>query len=449
MRRQIESGVDIGNDGETPRVGFSTYTTERMTGFGGESRRKPTLDAIKFPGFAEYMSRQIGVADDLAKVWNAPQAIGRLEYNSTLKEAKEEAALFQASMKRLGISFAENFMSAASPGIVSCTMLLSPNNPAYKTDAEYVMGIAKELKKEYEYIVSQGYVLQLDAPDLAMERVIMFGDQPLNVFLDRVALHIEAINVAIANIPRDRVRLHVCWGNWNGPHQDDVDMVDLLPILYRAKVGALSIPVGNPRHEHETETFRKLPLPSEMLLIPGVIDVTTNYLEHPEVVSNRICAAVSAVGARERVIGGTDCGFGTFASYEFIAEDIVWAKLKALSEGAAIATKRHGAGVIHSGVVLKEGAGLIGRVCFRESLAPDELIQLLAIERRYARAYPVNRGPVESSHSQREPLVHHHDSPMHRLAIPAGEIKGHRRHFLRQRIGSPAWRARAHHVDKA
>ena len=231
-------------------------------------------------------------------------------------------------------------MSAASPGIVACTMLLSPNNPAYKTDAEYVMGIANELKKEYEYIVSQGYVLQLDAPDLAMERVIMFGDQPLNVFLDRVALHIEAINVAIANIPRDRVRLHVCWGNWNGPHQDDVDMVDLLPILYKAKVGALSIPVGNPRHEHETESFRKLPLPSEMLLIPGVIDVTTNYLEHPEVVANRICAAVSAVGARERVIGGTDCGFGTFASYEFIAEDIVWAKLKALSDGAAIATKR-------------------------------------------------------------------------------------------------------------
>jgi 5-methyltetrahydropteroyltriglutamate--homocysteine methyltransferase len=340
VRRQIESGVDIGNDGETPRVGFSTYTTERMTGFGGESRRKPTLDAIKFPGFAEYMSRQIGVAEDLAKVWNAPQAISQLEYDSTLKEAKEESALFQASMKRLGVSFTENFMSAASPGIVSCTMLLSPNNPAYENDAEYVMGIAKELKKEYEYIVSQGYVLQLDAPDLAMERVIMFGDQPLNVFLDRIALHIEAINVAVANIPRDRVRLHVCWGNWNGPHQDDVDMVDLLPILYKAKVGALSIPVGNPRHEHETESFRKLPLPSEMLLIPGVIDVTTNYLEHPEVVANRICAAVSAVGARERVIGGTDCGFGTFASYEFIAEDIVWAKLKALSEGASIATKR-------------------------------------------------------------------------------------------------------------
>jgi 5-methyltetrahydropteroyltriglutamate--homocysteine methyltransferase len=340
VKRQYDAGVDIGNDGETPRVGFSTYTTERMTGFGGESRRKPSLDAIKFPGFADFMKRQIGISDDLAKVWNAPQAVDKLHYDPTLREAKEENALFQDSLKRTGVKFTENFMSAASPGIVSTTMLLSPNNAVYKTDRDYVMGIANELKKEYEYIVSQGYVLQLDAPDLAMERVIMFGDQPLKVFLDRVALHIEAINVAIANIPRDRVRLHVCWGNWNGPHQDDVDMKDLLPILYKAKVGALSIPMGNPRHEHETEVFRKLKLPKDMILIPGVIDVTTNYLEHPEVVANRICAVANAVGDRERIIAGTDCGFGTFASYEFIAEDIVWAKLQALSDGAKIASKR-------------------------------------------------------------------------------------------------------------
>ncbi|WP_431301084.1 epoxyalkane--coenzyme M transferase [Tabrizicola sp. BL-A-41-H6] len=340
IKRQAASGVDIGNDGETPRVGFSTYTTERMTGFGGESLRKPTLDAIKFPGFADFMKRQIGIADDLAKVWNAPQCVDRLTYDPDLTEAREEADLFQASLKRTGVKFTENFMSAASPGIVSTTMLLSPRNPVYKTDEDYVMGIAKELKKEYDFIVSQGYVLQLDAPDLAMERVIMYGDQPLSAFLDRVALHIEAINVATADIPRDRVRLHVCWGNWNGPHQDDVDMKDLLPLLYKAKVGALSIPVGNPRHEHEVEVFRTQKLPDGMLLIPGVIDVTTNYLEHPEVVANRICAAVSAVGDRERVIAGTDCGFGTFASYEFIAEDIVWAKLEALSQGAAVATKR-------------------------------------------------------------------------------------------------------------
>jgi 5-methyltetrahydropteroyltriglutamate--homocysteine methyltransferase len=266
--------------------------------------------------------------------------VGKLEYDQSLSEAKSESAAFKASLKRTGSKFTEDFMTAATPGIVSTTMLLAPNNPAYKNDAEYVMGIANELKKEYEYIVGEGYILQLDAPDLAMERVIMFGDQPLKSFLDRVALHVDAINVAIADIPPEKVRLHVCWGNWNGPHQDDVDVADLLPILYGAKVGALSIPLGNPRHEHETEVFKKLPLPSDMLLIPGVIDVTTNYLEHPEVVANRICAAVAAVGARERVIAGTDCGFGTFASYEFIAEDVVWAKLKALSDGAKLATER-------------------------------------------------------------------------------------------------------------
>ncbi len=340
VARQRECGVDIGNDGETPRVGFSTYTTERIAGFGGKSRRKPTLDTIKFPGFADFMARQIGVSDELARVWNAPQAVGKLEYDQSLSEAKSESAAFKASLKRTGSKFTEDFMTAATPGIVSTTMLLAPNNPAYKNDAEYVMGIANELKKEYEYIVGEGYILQLDAPDLAMERVIMFGDQPLKSFLDRVALHVDAINVAIADIPPEKVRLHVCWGNWNGPHQDDVDVADLLPILYGAKVGALSIPLGNPRHEHETEVFKKLPLPSDMLLIPGVIDVTTNYLEHPEVVANRICAAVAAVGARERVIAGTDCGFGTFASYEFIAEDVVWAKLKALSDGAKLATER-------------------------------------------------------------------------------------------------------------
>ena len=340
VKYQRDSGIDVGNDGETPRVGFSTYMTERMSGFGGESRRKPSLDQIKFPVFADFMMRQIGVSDELAKVWNAPQATGKLEYDPMLSEAKAESAAYKASLQRTGAKFVESFMTAATPGIVSTTMLLAPNNPAYKNDADYVMAIANELRKEYEYVVGEGYILQLDAPDLAMERVIMFGEQPLKVFLDRVALHVDAINAAIADIPPEKVRLHVCWGNWNGPHQDDVNVIDLLPILYKAKVGALSIPLGNPRHEHETEVFRKLPLPKDMLLIPGVIDVTTNYLEHPEVVANRICAAVAAVGARERVIAGTDCGFGTFASYEFIAEDIVWAKLKALSDGARLASKR-------------------------------------------------------------------------------------------------------------
>ena len=340
VKAQAKYGVDIGNDGEQPRVGFSTYTMERMTGFGGESRRKPALDMIKFPKFADYFRRQIGISTELAKVWNAPQAIGEIHYDDDLDDAKYEVAAMRASLKRTGVKFKELFMSAASPGIVSTTMLLSPKNKAYRNDAAYVMAIAKELKKEYDYIVSQGYVLQLDAPDLAMERVIMYGDKSLKEFLKRVELHVEAMNVALADIPREKSRLHVCWGNWNGPHQDDVDAEDILPILYGAKVGALSLPLGNPRHEHETVAFKKHKLPKDMALIPGVIDVTTNYLEHPEVVANRLCEAVAVVGDRERVIGGTDCGFGTFASYEFIAEDVVWAKLEALRDGARIASKR-------------------------------------------------------------------------------------------------------------
>ncbi|MBM3482993.1 MAG: methionine synthase [Alphaproteobacteria bacterium] len=340
VKAQAKYGIDIGNDGEMPRVGFSTYTMERMTGFGGESRRKPALDMIKFPKFADYFRRQIGISTELAKVWNAPQAIGEIHYDDDLDDARYEVAAMKASLKRTGVKFSELFMSAASPGIVSTTMLLSPKNKAYRNDAAYVMAIAKELKKEYDYIVSQGYILQLDAPDLAMERVIMYGDKSLKEFLKRVELHVEAMNVALADIPREKSRLHVCWGNWNGPHQDDVDAEDILPILYRAKVGALSLPLGNPRHEHETVAFKKHKLPKDMALIPGVIDVTTNYLEHPEVVANRLCEAVKVVGDRERVIGGTDCGFGTFASYEFIAEDVVWAKLEALRDGARIASKR-------------------------------------------------------------------------------------------------------------
>jgi 5-methyltetrahydropteroyltriglutamate--homocysteine methyltransferase len=337
IKLQAKYGVDVGNDGETPRVGFSTYTMERMVkGFGGFSQRKPALDMVKFPKYADFFKRQIGQSEELARVWNAPQAIGEIEYDPKLEDAKFESEAFQAALKRTKVKFADLFMSAATPGIMSVTMLRSPKNKVYKNDEAYVMALAREMKKEYEFVVSQGYVLQLDAPDLAMERVIHFGDKPLKVFLDRVALHIEAINVAIADIPPEKVRLHVCWGNWNGPHQDDVPAATLLPILLKAKVGGLSIPLGNPRHEHETAVFKALP--KDMVFIPGVIDVTTNYLEHPQLVANRLIEAVKVIGDRERVLGGTDCGFGTFASYEFIGEDIVWAKLAALRDGAKLAS---------------------------------------------------------------------------------------------------------------
>jgi 5-methyltetrahydropteroyltriglutamate--homocysteine methyltransferase len=189
-------------------------------------------------------------------------------------------------------------------------------------------------------IVARGFVLQLDCPDLAMERARFFQDEPLDGFLAAVALHIAAINEAIAGLPADRIRLHLCWGNYDGPHTHDVPLEPLLPIVYRARVGALSLPLASPRHQHELKAFRRYPLPDGMLFVPGVIDSTTNVVEHPEVVADRIAAAVDAVGDRTRVIAGVDCGFGTFAGSQLVEESVVWTKLAALREGADLATRR-------------------------------------------------------------------------------------------------------------
>ena len=237
-------------------------------------------------------------------------------------------------------NFAETFVTAISPGMISVVNLRSDDNPAYATDRDYVLDLAREMKKEYELIVSRGHMLQLDAPDLAMERQFMFQNRPLNDFLERVELHVEAINIAVADIPRERVRLHVCFGNWDGPHIDDIELGPILPLVYRAKIGGLSLSCANPRHQHEHKAVRRHPPPPEIMLLPGVIDVTTNYLEHPEVVADRICQWVDVVGDRERVVACTDCGFGTFAAFAFVAEDVVWAKLRMLTEGATLASER-------------------------------------------------------------------------------------------------------------
>jgi 5-methyltetrahydropteroyltriglutamate--homocysteine methyltransferase len=196
------------------------------------------------------------------------------------------------------------------------------------------------MRKEYELIHSRGLLLQVDCPDLAMERVRFFQNDSLEAFQQAVALHVEAINQATAGIPADRIRLHVCWGNYDGPHTHDVALEAVLPLLYRARVGALSLPLANPRHQHEYRVLKRHPLPDSMLLLPGVIDTTTNYVEHPEVVADRIAQAVDAVGDRTRVIASTDCGFGTFAGSEMVAHRVVWAKLGALVEGAALASRR-------------------------------------------------------------------------------------------------------------
>jgi 5-methyltetrahydropteroyltriglutamate--homocysteine methyltransferase len=227
-------------------------------------------------------------------------------------------------------------MNAASPGIIATTML----NAYYKTYEDYLAAIAREMHKEYAAVINAGFILQLDAPDLAMERTMLFQDKTDAEFVKVLEQHIAAVNLAIEGLPADRVRLHVCWGNWEGPHVHDVPMDVIVPTLYKAKVGALGLEFGNSRKQHETAAIRKHKLPDDMMLIAGAIDSKSNMVEHPEVVAQRIEGVVAALGNREQVIAGVDCGFGTFVGWEWVTEDVVWAKLKTLHEGADIASRR-------------------------------------------------------------------------------------------------------------
>jgi 5-methyltetrahydropteroyltriglutamate--homocysteine methyltransferase len=326
IERQVKAGVDVGNDGEQSRVGFQTYVPRCMCGFGGESKRPPARDQIEFPSYYRQMAARFPHS---ARVMNAPAALSAVEYvnGAPIREDAER-------LRKLGTGFRETFMTAPSPGIVATTML----NQHYDSHEAYMMALAAALANEYRAIHEAGHVLQIDSPDLAMERHRFFGHLDERAFLKQLELHVAAINIGIDGIPRDRVRLHVCWGNNDGPHIYDIAMATILPELYRANVGALSIEFANPRHQHEYEALRAHPLPAHMLLIPGVLDTTTNFVEHPQVVARRLHEAVAAVGDRERVIAGTDCGFGTFAGREYVAEDVVWLKLAAAAEGARIAS---------------------------------------------------------------------------------------------------------------
>ncbi len=330
--RQVAAGIDVINDGEQPRVGFQTYVPQRMRGFAGSSKRPRPLDYQAFPAFAGTVARRF---PHRSKVGDAPMAVTAVTY-ADLGPAEAECDAFAEAIAAIEGRYVEGFMTAASPGIVATTML----NAWYDSHEAYVFALAREMRREYELIAARGLILQIDAPDLAMERTMLFQDKPLAEFLATIEIHVAALNEALAEIPRERVRLHCCWGNWEGPHTHDVPLAEILPVLAQARVGALSLEFANPRHQHEYEVLGRLGLPEGMLLIPGVIDSTTNYVEHPEVVAKRIGEAVAAAGDRERVIAGADCGFGTFTGYEFVSADVVWAKLAALSEGAAIASRR-------------------------------------------------------------------------------------------------------------
>src|SRR6185312_15716334 len=329
VEKQASAGIDIGNDGEQQRVGFQTYVPQRMSGFAGVSKRRRGREFEEFPALMESLKRRF---PHVSKQQNAPECQSELKYLD-LKPITEEIARFKKISQG---KFAEQFMTAPSPGIISSTML----DAFYGSQDKYLSAISREMKNEYQAIHKAGLLLQIDAPDLAMDRTMLYRDLDDAGFVKAVERHVAAINDGIAGIPRDRVRLHVCYGNWEGPHIHDIPLSAILPALYEAQVGALSIEFSNPRHAHEYEAFKKHPLPKDMLLIPGVIETTSNFVEHPEVVARRIEEAVRAVGERERVIAGTDCGFGTFTKREWVIEPVVWLKLAAVRQGADIASAR-------------------------------------------------------------------------------------------------------------
>lgn len=333
IARQLEAGIDIGNNGEQSRESFFTYVRHRMSGFSGKSQRPFMSDLIRYPGFLEFKAQDFGrVQVDLM---HAPKATGEIRYTGA-DAVQKECDDFQRALDQQKTRFVEPFMTAASPGIIAAAML----NDHYPSLRDYVTALANALKTEYEAIVNAGFILQIDCPDLAMERHTSFAGKPLNEFFDFIDMVVSAINNAIANLPIEKVRMHVCWGNYEGPHNDDVPLEDIIEHLYPAKVGALMLSMANPRHEHEYHSIERHPMPRGMNLIVGAIDTTTNYVEHPGVVADRIERAAKAIGDPRRVMAGTDCGFDTSAGLGEVAEDIVWEKLRALCDGAAIASRR-------------------------------------------------------------------------------------------------------------
>ncbi|MGF1597925.1 MAG: methionine synthase [Acidimicrobiales bacterium] len=332
--RQRQAGLDVVNDGEQGRESFFTYVQHRMTGFGpgdpADARRWSDVD--EFPGFAAIRRAQRTAAEQVSLV-RPPQAVGEVDYGDP---GAIDAEIDRLARATAGGSFADVFMTAPSPGIVVAAMA----NHHYLTDDDYLEAVGSALAVEYRRIVDAGFVLQIDAPDLAMERHGRYADRPLSDFLGFVDRVVATTNRALDGIEPGRVRLHVCWGNYGGPHVHDVDLAELLPLLYRTHVGGLVVSGGNPRHEHEYRTFARHPLPDGWTLATGVIDTTTNYVEHPEVVADRVVRVAEAVGDPGRVLACTDCGFDTAAGFSPVAADVAWEKLRSLRAGADLASAR-------------------------------------------------------------------------------------------------------------
>ena len=335
IRSQAEAGIAIGNNGEQPRDSFFLYLRDRLTGLGGSWERPTRADVERYPAFKKRWAQQASGEDKVSNVSGVPMAIGEVSY-ADRKSIEEECSDLEAALSENPGVFQETFMSSPSPGIVASAL----KNEYYDTIEDYLVALGRALQVEYETIVDHGFILQIDAPDLAMERHVTYKDQPLPVFLEFVETVVEVINRSLVNVPRERVRLHVCWGNSESPHDSDVPLADILPFILKADVGGFVLPFANPRHAHEYKHFADYQLADDQILVAGVIDTLTNFVEHPEVVADRLERVAAVVGDPTRVLAGTDCGFDTSAGWGRVAEDVVWAKLRSMSAGAELATKR-------------------------------------------------------------------------------------------------------------
>ena len=335
LRKQIEAEIDIGNDGEQRRDSFHLHIRRRLGGLGGTWERPPRADVERYPIFKQMRARLATVENRPRNQSRLPTAIGEVR-NIDPRAADLECGELLDAIREESRGLLEYFMTAPSPGILATSI----RNDYYDSDERYIDALGAALKFEYEAIAGRGFLLQLDCPDLALERHVFFREQPLATFLRFVEKVVDTINHCLVNVPRDRVRLHVCWGNSETPHDCDVPLKDILPILLRANVGALVLPFANPRHGHEFRCLRRTPLAPDQIIVAGVIDPLTNIVEHPEVVADRLERVADAIGDPRRLIAGTDCGFDTAAGAGRVAEDVVWAKLASLSEGARIASGR-------------------------------------------------------------------------------------------------------------
>ena len=325
VKKQVDSGVDIVSDGETSKISYATYVKDRYNGFSGDSPRNPPADLKLFPSFLKRLADDGGTP-----TYARPMCTDRVSSKGQVDLNKDIFNL-KTAMKICNVS--KGFMNAASPGVISLFL----QNQFYSSREEYLAALADVMKTEYETITSSGLYLQLDCPDLALSRHMLFNDLSDDEFLKIADLHIETLNYALRDIPEEKVRVHICWGNYEGPHCCDIDMNKVFSTLMKAKAQFLLFETSNPRHAHEWEVFknRKSEIPDNKILVPGVVDTTTNFIEHPELVRQRIERFINIVG-EDRVVAGTDCGFGTFAGFGAVDPEIAYAKLSTLSEGAAL-----------------------------------------------------------------------------------------------------------------